>query len=170
MISKLPEKEKLRVFFEKETNLPSHYVLQSKLLVSKEEEGKVIGLAGVQKNNSLFVVVTSKYQDTGIGTELTKETVRQAIKRNYSYISLTVSQSNIKAFHIFQKLGFKPVYSWLNNGKKFHFMILTLNWRGKLAKNIFFIRHQFHFLNKLSNILLHRIQNHKNKQQQISHS
>lgn len=152
-------KRKLAFFFnsltkEKETFAASlHDLLQSKIIILKEEEGKVIAAAGVQKNNSFFIVVASEHQNRGNGQKLTKEVIRQTAKRNYSHITLNVLYSNTKAVRIFQKFGFKQVYSWLGNGKKWHFMILTLNWRGKLAKNIFFVRHQFFFLSKLFNIL-----------------
>ena len=162
-------KRKLAHFFntltiEKETfAITLHNILQSKWIVLKEEEGKVIAAAGIRNNNTFFIVVKNEYQNQGIGQELTKEAIRQAIKRNYSHITLNVLYSNTKAIHIFQRRGFTPLFQWSNEGERFVFMTLPLNWRGKLARSILLIRHQFHPLNKLFHTHLYRIQNSQNK-------
>lgn len=148
-------KRKLRILFdsltkERETfTLPLRALLQYKLLVTREKEGEIIGIAGIHggaRTNMLFVVVKSKYQGKKIGQELTKEVIEQAIKRNYGYLSLTVFESNARAIRIFRKLGFRVLYTSLMNGRKMYFMILPLNQRGIIHEKLFVFKHKLRSL------------------------
>lgn len=143
-------KRKVRDFFnslteEKENfNLPLAALLKYKLLITKEKEGKIIGIAGIQGDrgrNMFFVVVKSEYQDKKIGQELTKKVIREAIKRNYSYISLSVFESNAKAVRIFRMLGFRVLYTYLMKGRGMYSMILPLNRRGIILGKVFLLKH-----------------------------
>lgn len=134
-------KQKLKDFFDSLTEekntfaVPLSSTLQSKLLVTKEKEGKIIGIAGIQRGNLFFVVVKSEYQNQKIGQQLTKKLIKQAIEGNYSYIILNVLQSNVKAVHVFQKMGFEILHCFLSDGKRYYFMILLLKRRGTIWRN-----------------------------------
>jgi len=146
-------RQKVKDFFnslteEKETfKLPLAALLKYKLLVMKEKEGNIVGIAGIEGGrgrNIFFVVVKSEYQDKKMGQELTKEVIEQAIKRNYSYIALDVFESNAKAVRIYRKLGFKTLYTSQMNGRKNYFMILPLNRRGIILEKVFLLEHKIH--------------------------
>lgn len=142
-------KQKLKIFLgslgeEKETfGLTLLDLLQSKLLALREVKEKVVGVAGIRGRNLFFLVVKKEWQDRGIGQELTREIVIRAIKRNYNYVALNVPSSNTKAIHIYQKFGFKVVYSYKVKGKKILLMILPINWKGTIAKKIYLVKHLF---------------------------
>lgn len=116
-------------------------LLQSKLLALREVNEKVVGVAGIRDRNLFYVVAKKNWQDRGIGQELTRKIVFEAVKRNYNYVALNVSSSNAKAVHIYQKFGFKAVYSYKVKGKKILFMILPINWKGTIARNVFLVSH-----------------------------
>jgi len=148
-------KRKLKIFFnsltrERETfTLPLRSLLQYKLLITKEKEGEIIGIAGIHggtHKNMFFVVVKSEYQNKKIGQELTKEVIKQAIKRDYNYISLTVFQSNTRAVQIFQNQGFRTIYVSLMNARKIYFMILPLNRRGIICGKLFVLERKLRSL------------------------
>ena len=109
---------------------PLSSLLLSKMLVVQEENNQIVGLAGISTNHMFFLVVKSSHQNKGIGQSLTRKIIREAIRKKYNHIALSVIQPNIKAVYIYQKLGFRPLYySWKDN-RKYLFMILPLNFTG----------------------------------------
>jgi len=127
---------KVEFFFNSLTEEKENFVLslsdllQCKLLVTEEEKETIIGIAGLRKKNMFFLVVKSEYQNRGIGQKLTREVIQKAALTKYDYIALYVFQSNTKAVHIYQKLGFKTGYTSLIDGRKTLLMVLPLNWQG----------------------------------------
>jgi len=122
---------------EKETfTLPFSSMVRHKLIITEENMGKIVGVAGITKDNSLFVAVESEYQNQKIGQELVKKVVKKAIERNFSYISLSVFEQNAKAIHIFSKLGFKTVHASTRNQRRFLVMVLPFNRRGVCYKGL----------------------------------
>ena len=129
-------KHKVEFFFNSLTEEKENFalslsdLLQYKLLVTEEEKETIIGIAGLRKKNMFFLVVKSEYQNRGIGQKLTRKVIQKAALSKYDYIALSVFQSNTKAVHIYQKLGFKTGFTSLMDGRKNLFMVLPLNWRG----------------------------------------
>jgi len=111
-------------------------MVQHKLIITKENMGKIIGVAGMTKDNSLFVVVKSECQNQKIGQELVEKVVKEAIERKFSYISLSVFQRNVKAIHLFNKLGFKTVHESTRNQRRFLVMVRPFNRRGVFYKGL----------------------------------
>lgn len=145
---------------EKENFYSLRQLLQHKLLVVQEQQGKIVGLGGVLPRkefllgivpkNLLFLIVKRDYQNCGIGQKLVKKVIKEALKRKYSYLALYVRKSNFKAIHIYQKLGFRKVYSPVLRTS--HFMMLPLNPLGWLffpiAHAIFFIVPLYYILKR----------------------
>jgi len=126
-------KERINRFFNSLTTEKENFalslsdLLQCELLITEEKQERIIGIAGLQKKNSFFLVVKSEYQNRGIGQRLTRKVIQKAISSNYDYIALNVFQSNTKAIHVYRKLGFKTVYTSWMSGKRNLFMVLPLN-------------------------------------------
>jgi ribosomal protein S18 acetylase RimI-like enzyme len=117
--------------------LPLKELLQSKLLVlEREKNGKIIGIAGVSKGNLFFIVVKSEYQNRKIGQKLTRGLINLARAKNYHHIALNVFASNIKAIRIYKKFGFKIIFTNFISSRKNYFMILPLDFRGLLYKSL----------------------------------
>ncbi len=123
-------------------HLPFPEVLQSKLLVMERINGKIIGIAGTSRENSLFLVVKKEHQNQKIGQKLTKKVIRYAKKKNCHYITLNVFQSNLKAIHIYRKLGFTILFTNLLSSRKNLFMILPLDFKGSFYKIYILVAHK----------------------------
>jgi len=121
----------------KDFNLPLREILQSKLLVMERSNATIIGIAGMSRKNSLFVVVKSEYQNQKIGQKLTREVIDHAKKQNYHYITLNVFQSNVKAIHIYRKFGFAVLFTNLVSSRENFLMMLPLDFKGSLYKIYF---------------------------------
>lgn len=133
-------------------------LLQYKLLVIQKQQGKIVGISGVKPRNDLFLrvvpknllflVVKSGYQNRGIGQKLAKKVIQKAIRRNYSYLALSVHRSNSKAIHIYLKLCFRKVYSPFMGAT--YFMMLPLNLLGWLFFPLLYI---YFFFTPLKDLL-----------------
>lgn len=51
--------------------------------------------------------ILAEYCNTGLGTILINKCIEHAKRLNYTQIELTVYEDNIRAFHLYQKTGFK---------------------------------------------------------------
>jgi len=125
--------------------LPLTELLQSRLVVTeRKRNGEIIGVGGISRSNSFFIVVRRKYQNRKIGQKLTMKTIDLARKKNYHYLTLNVFQSNSKAIHIYKKFGFKILFTNLMGSRKNCFMILPLDFRGLLYKTLISIIYKWH--------------------------
>lgn len=120
-------------------------LLQSRLLITERgKNGEIVGVAGISKGHSFFLVVKSKYQNQKIGQKLTEKVIDLARRKNHHYLTLNVFQSNFKAFHIYRKFGFKTIFTSLMDSRKTVFMILPLDFQGSLYKNLISIIYKWH--------------------------
>jgi hypothetical protein len=115
-------------------NLPFPELLQSRLLVMERINGKIVGIAGTSRGNSLFLVVKKEHQNQKIGHKLTKKVIENAKRKNYHYITLNVFQSNSRAIHIYRKFGFKILFTNLIGSRKNFFMMFPLDFQGSFYK------------------------------------
>lgn len=115
-------------------SFPLPEMLQSRLLVMERINGKIVGIAGTSRRNSLFLVVKKEYQNQKIGHKLTRKVIENAKKKNYHYITLNVFQSNSRAIHIYRKFGFTILYTNLMGSRKNFFMIFPLDFKGSFYK------------------------------------
>ncbi len=85
-------------------NLPGYFFLVA------EEEGKVVGYAGLSRvldeGDVTNIVVTEEFRGRGIGTELTSALLEEGKKEGIQAFTLEVRFSNVPAVHIYEKLGF----------------------------------------------------------------
>lgn len=73
---------------------------------------------GAEEHIGLFGIIVHKdHRGKGIGTELTKQTIKEATKHlpTLEIVNLGVFSDNYRAIHIYQKFGFKE-YGELPNG------------------------------------------------------
>lgn len=112
--------------------LPIDELLKFKLLVKEKRDEKIVGIAGISDNNLLFIVVKNEFQNQKIGQRLMAKLIMLAKQRKCHYIALNVFASNVKAFHIYRKFGFKVITSNMLNFRKNFFMILSLDLRGRI--------------------------------------
>lgn len=118
----------------KNFDLPFSELQQSRLLVTERRNGKIVGIAGISKRKSFFLVVKSEYKNQKIGQKLTKKVIEHTRKKKYHYITLNVFQSNLKAVHIYRKFGFTFLLTNIIGPRKKFFMILPLDLKGWLCK------------------------------------
>ena len=74
-------------------------------------EGKVVGHAALfemerGKSYEYLIFVHQDYQDRGVGTALTGMIKELAQEMGFDQIWLTVARINLKAIHVYQKVGF----------------------------------------------------------------
>jgi len=125
--------------------LPLTELLQSRLVVTeRKRNGEIVGVAGISRGNSFFIVVRRECQNQKIGQKLTKKVIDLARGKNYHYLALNVFQSNSKAIHIYRKFGFKIIFTNLISSRKNCFMILPLDFQGALYKNLISIIYKWH--------------------------
>lgn len=123
-------------------DLPFPKVLQSRVLVVERIDGKIVGIAGTSRENSLFLVVKKKHQNQKIGQKLMKKVIEYARRKNCHYITLNVFQSNSKAIHVYRKLGFTILFTNVIGSRKNIFMIFPLDSKGSLYRIYILIAHK----------------------------
>lgn len=117
-----------------------------RFLVTERRNGKIVGIAGILRmfSKPFFIVVKSEYQNQKIGQKLTRKVIEHARKKKYHYITLDVFQSNLRAVHIYKKLGFTVLFTNLLDSRKNYCMILPLDFKGLLHKRfIWLIKYTF---------------------------
>jgi RimJ/RimL family protein N-acetyltransferase len=93
-------------------------------LVARVDE-KVVGGASIHPKTdkhshiaSYGIFISRNYRNLGLGTVLTREFVEIARKQGFEILQLSVYATNKRAFHVYEKCGFKEA-GRLTNGIKF---------------------------------------------------
>ena len=85
----------------------------------------------------LGIIVRKKYRYSGLGCELIKFSINEAIKKGKTKITLSTFATNEAAIHLYEKLGFKHVGTqrkqFLMNGNYIDEYLMEL-WIGKESK------------------------------------
>jgi len=121
------------VFKEKCLDFPvAREFTSSKLLAVCIDGDNVVAACGLRSLlNVLNLYVREAYRGRGIGTQLLMMTVEVAKKRKLGFITLTVSQDNVVAFRMYQRLGFRETV-FLKKSRQI-LMVLPLSLMSKLA-------------------------------------
>ena len=77
-------------------------------------DGKKIGWFNIRqsinKKDGVFgIIIDKKFQGKGYGEQAIKLILKQAKKLGVKKLKLTVFENNLKAIHIYKKVGFQPV-------------------------------------------------------------
>ena len=98
---------------------------EGRLYLTARVDGKFVGGASVHPETdkhrhigSYGIFVDKEHRNLGLGTLLTKEFVEIAKKKGLEILQLSVYASNKRAFHVYQKCGFKQA-GVLTKGIKF---------------------------------------------------
>lgn len=93
-----------------EANLRESLNLPGYLFLVAEEEGKVVGYAGLNRvldeGDVTNIVVAEEYRGRGLGTALTAALLEEGKKEGIQAFTLEVRFSNLPAVRIYEKLGF----------------------------------------------------------------
>ncbi len=83
------------------------------LFTLAEEEGRVIGYAGLQtvldEGYITNIAVSRDFRGRGVGSALVERLKEKAREKGLAFISLEVRQSNAAAIALYEKQGFKTV-------------------------------------------------------------
>lgn len=86
------------------------------ICVSLEVNGKVVGNSDVHKGKgrkshigTLGIALSQGYRDVGIGTEMMKVLIEESKRAKLKLLRLSVFDSNPKAKHVYEKVGFREV-------------------------------------------------------------
>ena len=86
------------------------------ICVVPEVEGKVIGNSDVHRGTgkrshtgTLGIALSQDYRDVGIGSEMMRTLIEEARKSGLEILQLSVFDSNLRARHVYEKLGFREV-------------------------------------------------------------
>ena len=82
--------------------LDSELIHRRKLVLYKVN-GKIVGLGGLTRNNTLFIVVKKEFWGRGIGTKIMRE-----LLKDEANVVLSVYTQNKRAVRLYEKFGFKP--------------------------------------------------------------
>ena len=84
--------------------------------VTAEVEGKVVGNSDVHKGagkrshtGALGIALRHGYRDVGIGTEMMRVLAEESGKTGLKLLRLSVFDSNLRARHVYEKVGFREV-------------------------------------------------------------
>lgn len=87
----------------------------SSLPLVAEVEGRVVASSSLSTSllssekhlGRLGIIIKSGYRDIGIGTEMMKTLSEQAKEMGVKILTLSVFATNTRAFHVYEKVGFK---------------------------------------------------------------
>ena len=86
------------------------------ICVSAEVDGKVVGNSDVHLGKgkrshvgTLGIAIKDGYRDVGIGTEMMQVLVEESRKAGLKLLRLSVFASNMRAKHVYEKVGFREV-------------------------------------------------------------
>jgi len=89
---------------------------RSVICVTGEVDGKVVANSEVRKGTGkrshlggLGIAIRDGYRDAGIGTEMMRVLVEESKKAGLRVLRLTVFDSNLRAKHVYEKVGFREV-------------------------------------------------------------
>jgi len=105
-------------------------ILQCKLLVVAEEEGRIFGVSGVLKGNYTFVVVKKEYQNRKIGKVLFEKLVVWAPKAGCDFVMGNALASNDRINRIWKEKGGRVLYTSVLGGREHYLQFISFNWRG----------------------------------------
>ncbi len=122
-----------------------------KFLAIEERDGKIVGAGGI---GGLFHVpslqIDSKFQGQGIGKILFDAMIKEAKKRNYSFLAGSRNPENTRVIKIEDKIGFFSVFRIHYSQEMTRDIVITLlNPKGKIVEKFFRI-----FNNKIGTIFL----------------
>lgn len=80
-------------------------LIGAKRVVTAKDDDKIVGIAGINRYNGLFIVVKKEYQGSGIGTKL----MEKLLKNFNDPIVLVVHTENKAAIRLYRKFGFKEI-------------------------------------------------------------
>jgi len=105
-------------------------------LVIEEKEGKIAGAGGI---GGLFHVpslqIDSKFQGQGIGKILFDAMIKEAKKRNYSFLAGSRNPENTRVIKIEDKIGFFPVFRIHYSQQMTRDVVITLlNPKGRIVE------------------------------------
>jgi ribosomal protein S18 acetylase RimI-like enzyme len=115
-------------------NVPwTNAFLPSKILViGVDDNGDVMAVCGVRSVfNILTLYVCREWRGRGIGSQILKKTIDMAWKRRLSFILLGVFHSNVGAFRLYSKFGFKEVVFLKKSSLRI--MMLSMNVIGEVT-------------------------------------
>jgi len=119
-------------------------ILQCRLLIVKEEDGRILGISGVLTGNYTFDVVKKEYQNRKIGRVLLEELVKWAQKAGYDFVMGNTLVSNVKINRICREMGWRVLYTSVLGGREHYLQFNSLNWRGVVwgcvLKILWFVR------------------------------
>jgi ribosomal protein S18 acetylase RimI-like enzyme len=91
------------------------YILDIGFSFVAEFSGKIVGHVAVlpagDGTGELCIFVLRGYQNRGIGQKLMKKAIEMAKKKGMRGLFLTTSRCNVRAIHLFRKMGFRVVDS-----------------------------------------------------------
>ncbi len=91
------------------------FILESGFSIVAECDGKIVGHVAVipagDGTGELCIFILREYQNRGIGQKLMEEIIKMSMERGMRGIFLTTSRCNVRAIHVFKKMGFRVVDS-----------------------------------------------------------
>jgi len=98
------------------------------LVLFAEVDGRVIASSSLKKNKGMTshtgdvgIIIRKGYRNVGIGTEMLKTLISQAMKIGLKMLYLGVFSTNKLAYHVYEKVGFRETgrrpKSIFKNGK-----------------------------------------------------
>lgn len=95
--------------------LNANILKKSDPLIAAKIGKRIIGICFVYKRyllNYLLLCVRKDFWGKQIGTLLTKKAISESKKSGMSYVRLNVRKANIRAYKIYRKLGFRPIFRY----------------------------------------------------------
>ncbi len=91
------------------------FILDSGFSLVAECDGKIVGHVAIipagNGTGELCIFILRGYQNMGLGQRMMKEIIEMAKEKGFRGIFLTTSRCNVRAIHVFKKMGFKVIDS-----------------------------------------------------------
>ena len=116
------------------TNVPwANAFLPSKILVvDVDDNGDFMAVCGIRSVfNILTLYICEEWRGRGIGSQILEKTIDIAREWHLGFILLGVFSSNVRAFRLYSKFGFKKVVFLKKPSLKI--MMLPMNFVGKVT-------------------------------------
>ena len=92
----------------------SHLAKDEILYLAAEVDGKVVANSEISRNQggydshvgNIGIAIRENYRDVGIGTEMVKTLINQARKMGLKVLTLSAFESNERAIHVYESVGF----------------------------------------------------------------
>jgi RimJ/RimL family protein N-acetyltransferase len=115
-------------------NIPwTNVFLPSKILVvGVDDNGDVMAVCGVRSvSNILTLYICEEWRGRGIGSQILEKTIDIARERHLGFILLGAFRSNVRAFRLYSKFGFKKVV--FLKKPRLRIMMLPMNFVGEVT-------------------------------------